>query len=57
MRAFYINILVLSVLANIAGWLGAFIYASSGQYSEAMIYLSMCIIATVVYTMARKVLE
>lgn len=57
MKTWYINVMVLSVLASIAGWLGAFIYGVSGQYNEAMIMLVMAIVGAVCYTLASKVLE
>lgn len=57
MKAFYLNIQVLSVLACIAGWIGAFIYGVSGQYNEAMIMLVMAIVGAVCYSLIAKTIE
>ena len=57
MKTFYINILIMSVVANIAGWIGAFVYLVDSDYGKAITMLAVVIMATVVYTLVRKVME
>jgi uncharacterized membrane protein len=44
MKTFKLIVSVLSMLALIAGFLGAFIYSLSAQYGEAIIFLVMFIV-------------
>lgn len=54
MKAFYNSILVLCVIATIAGWIGSFLYGISGQYMSACIMLVVSIVSTFVYVLVRE---
>lgn len=54
MKAFYNSVLVLCVLATIAGWIGAFLYGASGQYMSACIMLVVSIVSTFAYVIVKE---